>query len=236
MRKITVILIVILLFLLVNSWGMAQKPRNGASLDSLRLKLIEPISQNLQINCSGFDGRIYFIDDLVLNKSDIQNKKTCFILNKDFVYTELSADKQEIPLREYNWLTRWDFSPVIDEATFTAFDKNCRFYTFAFQDVANLTDQVNIRFKYHIKEQDSLQVYKVKNDMIQMNGAYFWYPRNLNRDEHLALTVKTTDEYTFSLNGETVNYEIKQAYTKEYKTELIDLREKPSTAIFQIKR
>jgi hypothetical protein len=236
MRKTSLILTIILLCFGIFLSAMARKPGTPYSADSLKLKLMEPIKQDLQINCTGLDGRIYFIDDVSLNKNDILNKKLCFILSSDFIFSDITMDGKNVPLMTYKGCAPQDFYPTMEMDTYKKIQNKTRIYELVFDNVDILPENVNVRIKYHIfSRPDSLFVFKYKNNTLYMNGSYFWYPRNLNRDENLNLIVKTTDQTAFSLDGRAINYIMPQNYLKEYKLDLIDSKEKPATIIFQKK-
>jgi hypothetical protein len=235
MKKMTVILSILLLIGTFSASGMARKPGSPAGPDTLQLKLIEPVHQHIQINCAGFNGRIYFIDDFVLSKSDVAAKKVCFLLSSDLVFTELYANDLEIPLREYNRVELQDFDPDLTPVDYARIKQNCRIYELVFDETLEWPEMINVRFKYHVNNSDLLSVFRAKKTSVQMNGTDFWYPRNLNRDENISLTVKTTDTTVFSLNGNAVDYVQTQNYAKEYKLDLTDSKDKPAVIIFQKK-
>jgi len=231
MKKVIFVLIMALLFGMTTIMGMAKKPDN-LSMDSSKLKLIEPVNQNLQINCTNINRKIYFIDDISLTKNDIQNNKVCFFLNSDFVFSEIKLGDGQLALREYKQISPKNLIPAIDSLTLLHVRSKCKLYEFVFEDVSKLPDLVNIQLKYHIKDSSALKVIKTENNVLSIGGTSFWYPRNYLRDERLSLTVKTTDKIAFSINGKAVEYEIPQSFTKVYRKELLDLKSEPAMIIF----
>jgi hypothetical protein len=235
MKKMTFILTIILLFSAITMFAMAKKPGVSAVQDTFKLRLIEPGQQNILIDYTDINKRVYFVDDFVLSKQDILDRKLCFILNSDFIFSDVIANETNVPLRAYKYVGAQAFEPAIDPEVFAKFKNKCKIYEFIVDDLLKLSDPIQIRLKYHIPNQDSLGMFQNKNGMLTMKGDLFWYPRNINVDENVALTVKTTDLIAFSLDGKAMDYVMKQSYLKEYKHSFTDSKAAPATVIFKRK-
>ena len=234
MKRSNLVIIAILLFSVVNMWGMA-KNKVVEPQDTMLLRLFETQHQKLQINCTNLGKRIYFISDIVISKADLEAGKSCFILNSDFIITDVTINDVSIPIRKYRNVNSAGFEPKIDPELFKQFSKNVSVYEFAVDDLENAPEQVEIRLKYHIVDRESNVVYKNFKDKLVMRGLDFWYPRNLNKDETVLLTVKTTDQIAFSVNTKAVNYTRPKRFLKEYRTTFTDLKREPSMIIFMKK-
>jgi hypothetical protein len=235
MKKMTFIFTIILLFSAVSMFSMAKKPGVSAVQDTFKLRLLEPSQQNILIDYTDINKRIYFVVDFVLSKQDVIDHKLSFILNSDFIFSDVVANKVNVSLRAYKNVGPQAFEPSIDPEVFAKFNNKCKIYEFVPDDLLKLSDPIQIRLKYHIPNQDSLGMFQNNNGMLTMRGDIFWYPRNLNNDENVALTVKTTDLIAFSLDGKAMDYTMKQSYLKEYKHNFTDLKAAPATVIFKRK-
>jgi len=231
MKKMYIIQTVVLLLVFISIQGKAKNPESAIQ-DTLKLNLINPVSQNIQINCINLHDRIYFIDDLVLTKSDIKRKKLCFFLNKNLIVTDASTEDVCIPLMQYRNVRPWDFSPELEEDTYSIINSKCRVYEFIFDDVDSLKDMVAIKLKYRMVQRDTTQLTSDNKKSIYLKGTEFWYPRNIYRNADVSLLVKTTDQIIFSLNSKAIVYD-REEYLKEYTTAFMDDIEKPAYVIFK---
>jgi len=234
MKKLSIVFAVILLLSVVGLCGKAKKTE-VVPQDTTSLRLFDAIGQNLQINYTYLGKRIYFIDDIKLSRADVAEKKLCFMLNVDFIITDVTVNDKTIQIRKYRNVNSKGFEPNIDPEVYKQISKNIAIYEFVLDDLTNAPEHIVIRLKYHLVDRESNKVYTNYKDKIMMSGTEFWYPRNLNKDENINLTVKTTDQIAFSLNSKAVNYTRPKKYQKEYKTNLIDPKDGPAYIIFMKK-
>jgi len=231
MKKLTIVLIVVLLFNFGALSGKAKKPSSAAQ-DTTSLRLFDTIGHKLQINCTNLGRRIYFIDDIILNKADVQAGKISFLLNRDFIISDVIINDVAIPIRKFRNVNSKGFDPNLDPEYFKAIDKNISIYEFVLDDLTNAPEQFGVRIKYHLIDRETNNVYRKFGDKLIMRGDEFWYPRSLNKDDNVLLTVKTTDQISFSLNAKAVDYTRPTKRLKEYKTSFIDKKDEPALIIF----
>jgi len=230
-KKSDVVIILILLFSVVSIYG--KKPKTQVAIpDTVKLQLITPLNQNIQVNCVDIDRKFYFINELVLAKQDILDNKLCFLLNADLTISDVSIRNQNISLKQYRNVSVRDFASAMEPQTFENIRKKSKIYEFVINKTDNLPEQVNIRIKYHFLDKDSLFIIPSDKDWIDLKGTDFWYPRHPERDEEIALFVKSTDQNSFYLNGKIVEYSQKR-YLKEYRTSFTDLAASPAVLMFR---
>jgi hypothetical protein len=235
MKKLTFLITLPLVACLALFLGMANKPDiSGKPLKS-QLKLIEPLSQNLQINCSDLSKGAYFIDELRLNKTDILDNKVCFFLNRDFIFTEFTLDDTKLVMKEYGQFGKNLLAPVIDSLNYFHVSRKCKLYRLDFPQPNELPETFTVKLKYHLVDENYRSFVKIRNASLIISGNSFWYPRNYLRDENLALTVKTTDRLAFSLDGKAMDYVMTQTYAKEYRHSFTDRADNPAAIIFKYK-
>lgn len=234
MKKLKLICSLVLIFTVCFLPAEPKKPEKEKAKNQ-KLKFIEPTIHNLQINCIDFDGSIYFIDNFTLSKKDVQTGKICFLLNSDFIYSEILANGKLLYLLSHTTNGPYDFEPDLGQKLYTRILATCYVYEIAFDKITDLPDTIDICFKYHLKTPRKAAMFKPQNDILQMNGMDFWYPRHPLKDTNLYLTVKTTDVMSFSLNGKAVNYSMLDKYTKEYIVNIKDAYAAPATIIFRQK-
>ncbi|MFO7660423.1 MAG: hypothetical protein R6V77_05885 [Candidatus Cloacimonadaceae bacterium] len=231
MKKLIIVIIVILLFSLGSVWGKAVKPTSEPQ-DTTSLKLFDTIGHKLQINCTNLGKRIYFIDDIVINKADVEEGKLSFMLNKDFIISDVTINNVSIPIRKFRNVNSKGFFPNIDPEQFKLLNKNISIYEFVLDDLTEAPEQIEIRLKYHLADNATNRVYRKFGNQLTLRGNEFWYPRNLNKDDNVLLTVKTTDQISFSLNAKAVEYTRPSKRLKEYRTSFIDKQKEPALIIF----
>ncbi len=236
MKKLSVVLTMVFLLSAVLVSGMARKPGTVNLDDDQKLKLLQPEKHDLQINCAGFDGRIYFVDDFVLSGTELEEGRLCFFLNSDFVFTELTVNGNPFLLREYKKVAATDIETSMNPDAFQIMDQKCRIYELVFDPQTEIPPRADIRLKYHLIPQDSLAIFTVRDNTLQMNGSDFWYPRNPDRSENVNLLVKTSDRMVFSLNGKAVDYTMTDTYNKEYRASFFDSQDSPAAIIFLAKQ
>jgi len=210
MRKMNLILIVLLLLCAVSIFGKS-KEKDLAVMDTLRFKLLPSVTHNIQISAANIDKNIYFIDDITLNKADFNEKGMSTILNADLYLTDVIIHGKGVSFKQYTKIKPETFEPVLRLQAYTDLKGKCRQYEILFDDVKSLPDTFKIKLKYHIMVTDSLQFIKVADGKVTIPGNTFWYPRNINQNESVKLSVKTSEKVAVSLNntdlaGKTSNY------------------------------
>jgi hypothetical protein len=228
-RFITVALAMLVCVSFVN--GKTRKNLT-APPDTVKLQLMAPLSQSIQMNCVNLNRKFYVIDNLVLSKQDIVNKKTCFLLNNDFTISEVTAEGYRVQLKLYRNVRNTDFNPILDEQAYAKLIGRCRVYELVFPESAKLSDSFKLKLKYHILETDTTYVIAGGKDWIDFRGTEYWYPRNPLMNENISLVVKTTDENSFYINSKSIDY-IQKRYLKEYKTSFIDMADSPAVLMFR---
>jgi hypothetical protein len=231
MKSLNTFMILILLFSMSYVSGKKQK-NQPAVPDISKLQLIKPVRQNIQVNCVSINRKFYVIDNLVLSKQDVLQRKTFFFLNSDFTISEISAEGIFTQLKLYRNVIYTDFNPSIDEQVFDNVSRKCKIYELVIAEAESLPEQFNLKLKYHIPENDTMFVTTAGNGWIDFKGSDFWYPRNPQHNEDVSLFVKTTDENSFYLNGKSVGY-IQKRYLKEYTTNFIDMADSPAALMFR---
>jgi len=231
MRHKVAIIFVSLLSLVSIASGLARRPHTAIA-DTVKLQLIRPVKQNIQVNCAGIDRKFYFIDEIQLTKQDILNNYTCFILNNEFVISEAVIPNVDTQLKLYRNVLNNDFQPEIGRSAFETIAKKCKIYQLVIRDTMHLSDQVSIKLKYHIPEHDTVFTIQSGKDWMDFKGSEFWYPRNVNLNEDISLYVKTADNNSFYLNGKPVEYK-QNKYLKEYNTSFVDMADSPAVLMFR---
>lgn len=224
--------LIILILLFVSCLVGKTKEINAAKPDSVKFKLMSALSHNLLISCPNLESRIFFIDDMLINTSDLTSKKVCTFLNRDFNISEVFVNGNAIPIRQYLNLKPENFEPIIRVQEFETLNKQCVMYELILKDLQITSDTTRIRIKYYTNEQDSLKNFKTTDGMVEMKGTSLWYPRNINHDENISLTIKTTDQISAYLDGKYISF-TKDKYLKEYKAVFVDLMEKPASLLFR---
>lgn len=235
MKKLSFLITLPLVAGLALFLGMAKKPDSTVLTQAPQLKLMEPVSQELQINCSDLGKGAYFIDEIRLNKNDIVDNKVCFFLNRDFIFTEFNLDEKQLVMKEYKQFRKNLLTPTIDSLNYLHVSRKCKLYQLDFPNPDALPETFSIKLKYHLVDDKYRNLLKVKSDALVIHGSSFWYPRNFLKDENLSLTIKTTDKIAFLLDGKAMQYVMTQTYAKEYRHSLNDRAESPSAIIFKYK-
>lgn len=235
MKKLSFLITLPLVACLALFLGMAKRPATPGMTVGSQLKLMEPLSQNLQINCSDLGKGVYFIDEVQLSRRDVLDNKVCFFLNRDIIFTEFNLGETQLVMKEYKQFRQNLLTPVIDSLNYLHAGKKCKLYQLVFTKPNELPETFPIKLKYHLLDDKYRNVLKVRNETLIMHGTSFWYPRNYLKDETLSLTIKTTDKIAFSLDGKAMDYVMTQTYAKEYKHSLNDRAENPSAIIFRYK-
>jgi hypothetical protein len=226
-------IIITLIMLLSFSFVIAKTHKNQpASPDTVKLQLITPLRQDIQINCVNLDRKFYIIDKLELSRNDISNRRTCFLLNDDFKVSEVTVDRYAVQLKLYKNVRNTDFNPPLDVQLNEKLNGKCRVYELFIPDKANLSENFTLKLKYHIPETDSAFVITAGKDWIDFKGTDFCYPRNPGLNENISMYVKTTDENSFYVNGKSIEY-TQTRYLKEYKTSFIDMADSPAVLMFR---
>lgn len=208
MRKMNAILVIIFLLSILGINGKAL----GTDLseqDTLRFKLLPSIRHNIQIIAGDIDKFIYFVDDVEIKKADYPEQGLSFFLNADMVLKEVLVNGKDIYLKKYTLVEADRFEPYIRLQAYTEMKWKCVLYELLYDDVKNLPDTVSIKIKYLASLADSLTVIKAHKGVITILGNTFWYPRNLNQNEKLTLSIKTTDQVKVKLNDTDIPFKQK---------------------------
>jgi hypothetical protein len=116
---------------------------------------------------------------------------------------------------------------------FTDVSKNCSLYELVLADLSALPDTIKVRMKYQTEVTDSLAAIKVENKNVLFSGETFWYPRNLNQDENVTMTVNTTDQVYAALDNKYMKFrqkDLQRTFTQDF----IDPMDKPVNLSFRI--
>jgi hypothetical protein len=226
------VIVVTILLLIVSCLISKTKEASYTKQDTIRFNLLPSLNHNLLINCPNLEGKIFFIDDITLRKSDVVSKRLCTILNRDIEISEVLVNGKSIPIKQYFNFKAESFDPIIRVQEFENITKQCNMFELLISNESLKSDTVNVRFKYLTVVKDSLRYFNKSDNLVEMNGSSFWYPRNMNQNESINLSVKTTDQISMYIDGKSINYSIDK-YIKVYKTELTDKIESPVSIIFK---
>ncbi len=231
MKKIDLLLIIILLLSIVGLTGQA-KEIDFATQDSLRFKLLPSLNHNLRINAANIDKSIFFIDDITLSKTDFLSKGMSTFLNVNMTVTDVLVNGIPVSVKEYTNVPAANFDPIIRLQAYIDMKGKTKLYELMFDDVESLPDTFKVNIRYYVTIVDSLQSINVSIGKVTIAGDSFWYPRNLNQDENLQMTVKTIDKIMVSKSDTDLGF-TQSGYMRAFETKFTDSLEAPVDISFR---
>lgn len=184
----------LLMMLIALSSGLWSQPKATEVInpDTLQFVLIPAVRHDVTIIVSEFFDKIVFSDIITVPKRALRSGESrSYFLNKDMKmeYFRINGVDQSLNLTRN--LKADQFNPRLRLQSLIEINELSQMYSFVVPDLSGSEDMVSIQLKYNLTLSDTLKYVILGNGTVEMKGCNFWYPRHINQNDDISVTIHT---------------------------------------------
>ncbi len=233
MKKLSFIL-AMLLALFTGLWSQTSTDQVIDS-DTLQFVLIPAVRHDVTIIISEFFNRIVFSDVITVPKRALRTGESrSYFLNKDMKMEYFSINGVDQSLILVRNIKADQFNPRLRLQSVIEVNELSQMYSFIVPDTKDYDDMVEIQIKYNLPLSDDMKYVIHSPSSLEMKGCNFWYPRHLNRNDDVNLTIHTPPNRVVMVNNMELGFD-HQSGMRVHRLRFIDKYTEPADLEIVIK-
>jgi len=178
-------------------------------LEDVKFNLIPSTQHEVYALYSTERKRIYFSDDFLIYKKDINTDEIrSFFLNKDLMLESMSLNGKDQPVYYNENIRTENFDPRLRLQALIDVSQYAQVYSIFVPDVNTLTDTIKVKLKYYLALDDKMKFTEDTPEFTKLRGQNFWYPRNIVADESVSLKVSTPLHFRIEIKDVEIGYKV----------------------------